>query len=359
MSKYANIINNLSRFDIDLQYITDKAVLEGIPFGQILSDVMAVREVNTIELQEAHDKSVMDDNLPLREEIKGVYTLSSVRDGIKVLKRSEKRDEGDSLGWMNVKLTLKPEIYTLTGIPGMGKSAWLDHLMINSIRQHGYKWAIFSPESLPIEEHSRTMIEIATGTNFYGKYGTAMTTDEHIDKVVDGLNDYLFFVDPPDDNALKIENILELMKVQVIENGINAFVLDPYNEFSHTRSTKITETEYVSHFLQKVRRFTKRFQCMAWIVAHPTKLKKGDDGKYPVPTAYDISGSGNWYNKSDNIIVVHRDKDKRTNPTNKVEIWIQKLKKKGTGELGCYELEYNYGTGTYSDAPRMTEEDMP
>jgi hypothetical protein len=67
--------------------------------------------------------------------------------------------------------------------------------------------------------------------------------------------------------------------------------------------------------------------------------------------------SANFFNKSDNIIAVHREKDRTLNPENFVEIWIQKIRKKGTGELGCYHLKYHYGTGTYQDVSR--EGDYP
>ncbi len=42
------------------------------------------------------------------------------------------------------------------------------------------------------------------------------------------------------------------------------------------------------------------------IVAHPAKMQRGKDGKYPFPTLYDISDSAHWFNKADIGVVVHR-----------------------------------------------------
>ena len=355
MSRYQNIIKRLALSDIPLSEITDRACAEGVAYPQVMADLLNVKEFNTIELAEHYEASALKDYIhtPLIE--KGVYMLTDVADKVVHLKNNPQNDVGLPLKWLNVNMTLKPEIYVLTGIPGSGKSAWADNVIVNSVLKHGYKWSIFSPEQLPVQNHVKTLIEIATNSNFYGKYLTKETPIDIINESIRLLNDYLFFLNPPDDNALRIEKILEVMEEQVYDFGINAFILDPYNEFSHTRDMKISETEYVSHFFQKIRRFVKKHNCMAWIVAHPTKLRKNEDGTYPIPTAYDIAGSANFYNKADQIIVVHREKNRQKNPENIVQIVVQKVKHKGTGELGVYELKYIYGDGTYQDVPRMEE----
>ena len=48
------------------------------------------------------------------------------------------------------------------------------------------------------------------------------------------------------------------------------------------------------------------------VVAHPTKIFKGDDGEFPVPTLYQISDSAHWYNKADLGVGVHRQTDGKT-----------------------------------------------
>lgn len=266
-------------------------------------------------------------------------------------------EKGDRLKWAAVEMSLKPEMYLLTGIPSSGKSTWLDNIIMNSIQMHEYRWAIFSPESHPIELHMKQLIEIYTQTNFYGAYKYQRTTPEQIKDVINKLEKSLYMMTPTEEN-LTIEAILELMEYLAIEHGVNAFVLDPYNEFSHTRPSQMSETEYVSRFLGKVRAFINKLNVMVWIVAHPTKLRKEDvifhDGSrgidYPTPTAYDIAGSANFFNKPDNIVVVHRDKDIVRNPENIVSVVVQKARRKTTGKLGSYLLKFNYNDGTYKSA---------
>lgn len=299
------------------------------------------------------------------KETLGREMASCTRSGeYKTLLESQKRlmelyndpntEQGDRLQWNNVELVLKPEMYVLTGIPSSGKSTWLDNVVMNSIRMHDYKWGIFSPESHPIELHIKQLIEIYTETNFYGNYNYQRTTEGMIGDVLSRLNNSLYMMTPSEEN-LTIESILELMEYLAKEDGVNAFILDPYNEFSHTRPTNMTETEYVSRFLGRVRAFINKTNAMVWIVAHPTKLRKEEvvfmDGSkgldYPIPTAYDIAGSANFYNKPDNIITVHRDKDKLRNPENRVSINVQKARRKTSGKLGSYILKFNYNDSTY------------
>jgi hypothetical protein len=89
-----------------------------------------------------------------------------------------------------------------------------------------------------------------------------------------------------------------------MRHGINGLVIDPYNEIEHRRPPNMTETEYVSEMLGKVKRFAVNHDVHVWFVAHPVKMQP-QNGKMPVPTLYDISGSANWTNKPDVGLVVH------------------------------------------------------
>jgi twinkle protein len=48
------------------------------------------------------------------------------------------------------------------------------------------------------------------------------------------------------------------------------------------------------------------------VVAHPAKMRREPDGKYPIPSLYDISDSSHWYNKADVGIIVHRKGEEET-----------------------------------------------
>jgi twinkle protein len=82
---------------------------------------------------------------------------------------------------------------------------------------------------------------------------------------------------------------------------------------------------------------------LVFLVAHPRKMQKGE-----VPTLYDISGSANFYNKTDYGFTVHRKRNDKTNlMINEVEVYWQKIKFKNLGEQGVSELKYNYNNGRF------------
>ena len=85
--------------------------------------------------------------------------------------------------------------------------------------------------------------------------------------------------------------------------GIRGLVIDPYNELDHQRPPGVSETEYVSQMLTKIKRFAQHYDAHVWFVAHPKQLQqwRGD-----APNLYDISGSAHFVNKADNGVVIHR-----------------------------------------------------
>ncbi len=65
-------------------------------------------------------------------------------------------------------------------------------------------------------------------------------------------------------------------------------------------------------YLSKMEIFAKKYDVLVFIVAHPTKMYKGSDGKIDEPTMYNIKGGGEWYDASYLGILVHRDYEQKT-----------------------------------------------
>jgi len=255
-------------------------------------------------------------------------------------------EPGISTGWNNIdKLytVRKCEMTVITGIPGSGKSTWLDALCVNLNQMHKWKIDFCSPENWPIQRHIANIVEKYT-TYPFGR--NAQNTERlwraNLDTALKELADQFFFLQPKEE-YMHIDAILEILQKAVFEQGIDGIVLDPWNELETYRPTDLTETEYVSQALGKIRRFARNNHVHIWIVAHPTKLKKNTDNTYPVPTLYDISGSANWRNKADNGICIHR-----VDPTAlKTDIHVQKIRFKEIGRLGKESLSFDPDCGIY------------
>lgn len=285
--------------------------------------------------------------------MKGIKTPDSVMDKVISLMENKDLHSGDRLAWRTVDFVLKSGVHVLTGIPNMGKSTFMDAIITNSIQMHGYKWMIFSPE-FPAEWHVRQLVEMHTMTNFHGDYHAPQTTKHDLNRFLEKTKGHLYFLEP--EEVPKIEDMMKTIEWFVENRGVNAFLLDPYNEFSSTRAAHFTETEYVSQFMGEIRRFTNKTKVCGWIVAHPTKLKKEkvtnmagrEVFDYQIPTGYDISGSANFYNKSDLLISYHREKDRDINPENICIVKVNKARK-GFGVCGEYQLKYDFRTGVFSE----------
>ncbi len=242
---------------------------------------------------------------------------------------------------------VKPGALTvLTGIPGMGKTAWLDWLLVDLIVAHGWRFAICSPENQPLERHLGQLLQIATGKPFRRGPHPRMTATER-DEARAWIDEYVTFVLPPDEDerGYALDRILELARVAIRRRGVTGVVIDPWNELEHSRPPGLREDEYLGQSLIAIKRFARAHKVHVWLVAHPRTLAKVE-GAYPVPTLYDISGGSMWRNKADVGIVVHRESSDDRRPT---QVYVQKVRfQPESGMPGMVELFYDPLTGRYN-----------
>lgn len=248
--------------------------------------------------------------------------------------------EGISTGWRGVDELYRPvegQWTLVTGIPGMGKSEWLDALAINLATKNYWTFGVCSPENQPVTFHATKLME-----KYIGKRLNRMTPQEFSD-AKEWLNVFFKFI-LPEDRTLSA--VLAKAKALVKRYGMKGLIIDPYNELTHVgRKDGITETEYISEFLAQIRSFAREFGVHIWLVAHPKMMRKeGMDGAYPVPTGYDVAGSAHFFNKADNIIAVHRNK---SDPFAKSEVHVQKVRSRWLGQLGMTTLEWDATSGRF------------
>lgn len=258
-------------------------------------------------------------------------------------------ERGVSTGWdeLDRLYTIRPgEMSVVTGIPNSGKSNWLDALTINLARDHGWHFAMFSPENQPLEDHMARMMEKWANLPF-AEGPTPRIDRPSLVIAKEWLKQHYTWILPNDDTDWTIETVLDRAKVLVLRKGIRGLVIDPWNELEHELKPGVTETIYTGQVLKHARQFARRYGVHVWIVAHPQKLYRDrDSGSYPVPTLYDISGSANWRNKADNGIVVWRDFSDVHTP---VEIHVQKVRFRQIGRIGMAKLVYEPVTQSYRE----------
>jgi twinkle protein len=233
----------------------------------------------------------------------------------------------------------------ITGWPSSGKSEWLDALLVNLSKQ-GWQGAIFSFENQPVALHISKMLEKFSGKPF-SDGPTERLTEEEVAKYSEVINKTFAFFSLGDD-SITVAEILESAEEFLATCGDKKLiVIDPWNELEDSRPSGMTETEFVSITLGKIRRWARKQKVHVFIVAHPKKVARDVNGKLPIPKPDMISGSQNWWNKVDAAITVWRNFDDPD--LNEVEIHIPKVRFKHIGKQGVATLRYNLVTGQYSE----------
>ncbi len=274
--------------------------------------------------------------------LEGITSVADIEDKINNLyKNGYPKGNKINLGTDEFITWRAGELTGFTGIPGSGKSEFVDQVMIKLADLHEWKWAVFSAENQPEELHFAKLAEKFIGKSFHA-YNPEYKMDlECLANAKKFINDKFFFVNI-DEKNITLDGLLTKARELVLRKGINGFLIDPWNYVEHKIPQGYSETQYISEALTKMSRFSKVNNVHTIIVAHPTKIQKDTDGKYKVATLYDIAGSAHWFNKLDNGVSVYRDFESGI-----VDVHIQKVRFKFVGKIGRASFEWEKHTGRY------------
>lgn len=275
--------------------------------------------------------------------VKGMVEVYSFRQGIRKL-----FEDGEQPG-----LTIHREsdqyitfesrrLMVVTGIPGHGKSHYVNDIVARLNIIYGWKAAYFTPENYPLEYHYRQIFELLVGKPFSKK----KCNDVEYDMAYEHIKDNYFYVMNEED--MKPETIIDVATGFVRRKGIKIFVIDPYNKVEHQSKSGESETQYISRFLDALSNFAKFKDVLVILVAHPRKMQRTAGQAHDVPTLYDISGSANFYNKADYGVTVYRDRGEKGLENNGC-IHFQKIKFRHLGKTGVVDFKFNYNNGRFED----------
>ena len=250
----------------------------------------------------------------------------------------------------NIFSTYTGQFITVTGIPSSGKSDFVDQMVIGYNANYGWKTAFASPENVPTYLHAHKLMR---------KVWQGMPSKEDIgndrwNQVADHCNSSFFHIDM---ERYTLEAVLRKGAELVKRKGIKCLVIDPFNKVRDVDAKTEDVNRYTMEYLQKIEIFAKKYDVLVFIVAHPTKMYKGSDGKIEEPTMYNIKGGGEWYDASYHGILVHRDYDAKT-----VKAKVLKVKFQNLGENGAeahFKWEPKSGCFIPHQPIDLTAEPMP
>jgi len=223
----------------------------------------------------------------------------------------------------NIFSTYTGQFITVTGIPSSGKSDFVDQMVVGYNNNYQWKTAFASPENAPTYLHAhKLMRKVWQDMPRKSDIGTSKWK-----QIAEHVNDNFFFIDM---ERYTLETVLRKGAELVKRKGIKCLVIDPFNKIRDVDCKTEDVNRYTMEYLTKIETFAKKFDVLVFIVAHPTKMYKTQDGKIEEPTMYNIKGGGEWYDASYHGLLVHRDYDAKT-----VKAKVLKVKFQNLGENGA------------------------
>ena len=301
------------------------------------------KDANEVLLK--HGKDGIDDLISKCQPwpVAGLYDASHFYDQIDEIFENG-MGKGESTGYDNVDeiYSIVPgQLTVVTGHPSSGKSEFIDQIMVNMAQSKGWKFAICSFENEP-RLHIAKLISKYTRMPFFTGMRERMSQSD-LERGKDFVQSHFSFLYQADGSLTSIDSIIQRLRVAVMRHGARGAVIDPYNYIEKNRD--VSETDWVSDILTRLRLFAQSHGIHIWFVAHPTKMMRDSSGKVPAPKGYDISGSAAFFAKADCGLTLHR-----PNPTTSMasEIHIWKCRFSWVGKQGVAELMFDVPTATYT-----------
>ena len=231
-----------------------------------------------------------------------------------------------------------PQTLTIcTGVPGSGKSSFLSWLTIQLAKNHNWSTAILSAETPP----TIMLLQMAAIFKQRPYLGSSKMSDPELAQALDWLSSRFVILD---DSDTSISSVLERAQAAVLRMGVRCLVVDPFNFLTGSMSgSEEGSVTNINKILVSLKSFAVEHSIAIFLVAHPVKMFRQGDGKTPVPTGYDVSGSASFYNVCDAGITISRDGSDSLFTCWKSRFpWI--------GKPGKTELGFNSETGIFTSA---------
>ncbi len=275
-------------------------------------------------------RNVIDNVRPV--PLEGVSTLRDIEDELKDFVKNGFKP-GFQIGlknFDNIFSTYTGQFITVTGVPSSGKSDFVDQMVVGYNQLYGWKTAYASPENQPVYLHAHKLMR----KHWQDMPSVSDMGGDKWNQVTEHVNDNYFFIDM---DKYNLEAVLRKGAELVKRKGIKCLVIDPFNKVRDVNAKSDDVNRYTMDYLQKIETFCKKYDVLTFIVAHPTKMYKGQDGKMEEPTMYNIKGGGEWYDASYHGLLVHRDYEAKTTKVKVLKVKFQNLGENGAEAFFTWE----------------------
>jgi len=270
--------------------------------------------------------------------VTGTFTVKDLKQGIYDLYDNGLPETIKPTGeWFselnNIFSVMRGHLVTGTGIPSHGKSNFTDWYVMNLCNDYDMKASWFSPEHNPMRLHHSNFIQKYFGQPFFSSSnGVPRITREQIDVYEQWANEKIYLTAPDQNEKPTWSWLLDKFKEQMFNYGIDIFVIDAFNKVLFNENGN--RYEQINTVLTELTTFAQMHNVIIFLVAHPTKGKKQDNGIYPAPTLYDVAGSADFRNQTHDGFCIYRHFDAENPENDQTEFVNLKTKYSFQGTIG-------------------------
>ena len=219
----------------------------------------------------------------------------------------------------------------VVGYPSHGKTSFLNDLACRMALNHKWRVAFASFEQHPQTDHKRSLM------GWYLRKDAKYATQSESQTALEWIDHNFRFIIASDDQNPTLEWLLEMITKAVVQHDCKMVIVDPWNEMSHIWSDSMNKTDYIGFAIKELKRLARIYKIHLVIAAHPSKPHRDKNGKFPVPTLYDISDTANFSNKADVGVTIYRPDQTK----NQTEIIVTKVRYQDTvGTPGVIKCQY-------------------
>lgn len=268
-------------------------------------DFSPFKDANEVLLQEGTESLLERLKMAEMPKVDGIFTLEDIESDL-----IDSYFNGQDMGtttyipevdsawtWRN------GEVNVWTGYQNEGKSLFLNQLCVIKAAKDNFKFAIFSPENMPMTDFYNDIIEMYIGKTVNNKFNHLMSRPE-LEQGIEFAKKHFYLIYPT--KYFLLETIFDKAKHLVRSKGINGLIIDPYNTVHHKMMNGEREDLYISRFMADLKRFAIDNNVSVHLVAHQATPRRDESGRYPKPDVNYVKGGSEFANKCDNLMFVWR-----------------------------------------------------
>ena len=272
----------------------------------LLVDLRPFKDANEVLVKEGVESLRERLKMAQNPKIEGIFSLDEVKDSmLDGFHNGQERGTTTYIPQVDGAWTWRSgEVNIWTGYQNEGKSMFLNQLATIKAYNDGWKFAVFSPENMPMNDFFNDIIEMYVGKSADPFYKNNQMSIEEYKKAMDFVKKHFFLIYPQ--KHFTLDNIFNRASYLVKTKGIRSLIIDPYNTVQHKMERGEREDLYISRFMSELKRFALDKNISIHLVAHQITPRKGDDGRYPKPDINSIKGGGTFPDKADNCLFIWR-----------------------------------------------------